>query len=41
MLGVGEDVIQQHIAAGLLVQNDRINLIHYAAWLNRKDANGS
>ena len=36
MLGVPEETIRRHVAAGAAAGVDgRINLVHYAAWLNR------
>ena len=33
---VTEDVLRRHIAAGApTTADDRINLVHYAAWLNK------
>ena len=37
MLGVPEQTIRRHLAAGAPASADgRINLVHYAAWLNRE-----
>jgi len=37
MLGVPEDAIRRHVAAGAPASADgRMNLVHYAAWLNRE-----
>ena len=36
MLGVPEETIRRHLAAGAPATADgRINLVHYAAWLNK------
>jgi predicted transcriptional regulator len=37
LLGVAEQTIRDHVAAGAPTAADgRINLVHYAAWLNRE-----
>ena len=37
MLGVSEEAVRRHLAAGAPASADgRINLVHYAAWLNRE-----
>ena len=37
MLGVPEETIRRHLAAGAPASADgRVNLVHYAAWLNRE-----
>ena len=37
MLGVPEETIRRHVAAGAPASADgRMNLVHYAAWLNRE-----
>ena len=37
MLGVPEQTIRRHLAAGAPASADgRVNLVHYAAWLNRE-----
>jgi len=37
MLGVAEQTVRRHVAAGAPASADgRINLVHYAAWLNRE-----
>jgi len=37
LLGVAEDVVQKHVAAGAPAAADgSVNLVHYAAWLNRE-----
>ena len=37
MLGVSEQKVQEHIAAGAPTHSDgSVNLVHYAAWLNRE-----
>ena len=37
MLGVPEETIRRHLAAGAPASADgRVNLVHYAAWLNRR-----
>ncbi len=37
MLAVPEGKIREHVAAGVPADSDeRINLVHYAAWLNRR-----
>jgi len=41
MLGVSEDVVREHVAAGLPESEGRINLVHYAAWLNVRRTDGS
>ncbi len=36
LLGVQEDTIRRHVAAGAPASVDgRMNLVHYAAWLNK------
>jgi hypothetical protein len=34
-------LIRQHIDAGAPMSNGKMNLVHYAAWLNSKDANAT
>ncbi|OHB60905.1 MAG: hypothetical protein A2Y12_10190 [Planctomycetes bacterium GWF2_42_9] len=42
MLGLQVEIVQKHIAQGAPVAADgTINLIHYAAWLNRRINNGN
>jgi plasmid maintenance system antidote protein VapI len=45
MLGVPEETVRRHVAAGAPATSDgRINLVHYAAWLNGRlgrDAEGA
>jgi len=37
LLGVAEDVVQKHLAQGAPRAADgTMNLVHYAAWLNRE-----
>ena len=37
MLGVPEETIRRHLAAGAPASADgRVNLVHYAAWLNKE-----
>ena len=37
MLGVPEETVRRHVAAGAPASADgRMNLVHYAAWLNRE-----
>ena len=37
MLGVSEQTVRRHIESGAPASADgRINLVHYAAWLNRE-----
>jgi len=37
LLGVAEEAVRDHVAAGLPVgPGETINLVHYAAWLNRR-----
>jgi hypothetical protein len=37
LLGVAEDVVQKHLAEGVPRAADgTMNLVHYAAWLNRE-----
>jgi hypothetical protein len=37
MLGVPEETIGRHLAAGAPASADgRVNLVHYAAWMNRE-----
>jgi hypothetical protein len=37
LLGVAEDVVQKHVAAGAPAAADgSVNLVHYGAWLNRE-----
>jgi len=37
MLGVAEQTIRRHVAAGAPASADgRVNLVHYAAWLNKE-----
>ena len=37
LLGVPEETIRRHVAAGAPASADgRMNLVHYAAWLNRE-----
>jgi hypothetical protein len=37
LLGVAEDVVQKHLAEGAPRAADgSVNLVHYAAWLNRR-----
>jgi len=37
MLGVPEEKVREHLAAGAPVAADgTINLVHYAAWLNKR-----
>jgi len=37
LLGVAEDVVQKHLAEGAPRAADgTMNLVHYAAWLNRR-----
>jgi len=37
MLGVPEETIRRHLAAGAPASVDgRVNLVHYAAWLNKE-----
>ena len=37
MLGVGAEKVREHLAAGAPVGPDgTVNLVHYAAWLNRR-----
>ena len=39
MLGVPEEKVQEHIAAGAPVSaGGTVNLVHYAAWLNQRMA---
>ncbi|OQA00219.1 MAG: hypothetical protein BWY69_01817 [Planctomycetes bacterium ADurb.Bin401] len=41
MLGLQVEIVQKHISQGAPVGADgSINLIHYAAWLNRRINNG-
>jgi len=41
LLGVAEDVVQKHLAEGAPRAADgSVNLVHYAAWLNGKLADG-
>ena len=40
MLGVGEQKVRDHVAAGAPTgPGGTINLVHYSAWLNRELAN--
>jgi len=42
MLGVPEDTIRRHLASGAPASADgTVNLVHYAAWLNRELANNN
>ena len=41
MLGVSEDVVREHVAAGLPESDGRINIVNYAAWLNVRRSDGS
>ena len=41
MLALPVTLIRGHIDAGAPVSNGKINLVHYAAWLNSGDANGT
>jgi DeoR/GlpR family transcriptional regulator of sugar metabolism len=37
MLGVPEETVRRHVAAGAPAATDgSVNLVHYAAWLNRE-----
>lgn len=37
MLGVPAETVRRHLAAGAPASADgRVNLVHYAAWLNRE-----
>ena len=37
MLAVPEETVRDHVAAGAPTHSDgRLNLVHYAAWLNRE-----
>ena len=37
MLGVSEETIRRHVAAGAPAATDgSVNLVHYAAWLNKE-----
>jgi hypothetical protein len=37
LLGVAEQTVRDHVAAGVpTAANGTINLVHYAAWLNRE-----
>ncbi len=41
LLGVDEDVLRSHVAEGApLAADGTINLVHYAAWLNRRLRDG-
>ena len=41
LLGVAEDVVQKHVAAGAPAAADgSVNLVHYAAWLIKDVADG-
>jgi plasmid maintenance system antidote protein VapI len=41
LLGVPVDVVQKHLAEGApLAADGTMNLVHYAAWLNGKLADG-
>ena len=41
MLALPVAMIRRHIDAGAPLSNGKINLVHYAAWLNSKDANAT
>ncbi len=41
MLAVSVALIRRHIDAGAPMSDGKINLVHYAAWLNSKDANAT
>ena len=41
MLALPVALIRQHIDAGLPVADGKVNLVHYAAWLNSGDANAA
>jgi hypothetical protein len=42
MLGLPAEIIRKHIEQGMPTAADgTINIIHYAAWLNRKINNGN
>jgi len=42
MLGVPEDTIRRHLASGAPANADgTVNLVHYAAWLNRELTNNN
>jgi hypothetical protein len=41
MLALPVALIRQHIDAGAPMADGKMNLVHYAAWLNSKDANAT
>ena len=41
MLALPVALIRRHIDAGAPVSDGKINLVHYAAWPNSKDANAT
>ena len=41
MLGVSEDIVREHVAAGLPETDGRINIVNYAAWLNVRRPDGA